>query len=55
MSQSLSYGEVKNDRNVKLEDILTTLDFSDIRYLVKVDLKSPVGLKEKTKTFHVDL
>ena len=51
MSQPKPYDEIKFDRNVKLEDILNTLDDSDIGYLVEVDIKYPRKMKEKTKNF----
>ena len=51
ISQPLPFEENKFDRNVWLEDIIKTLDDSDIGYFVKVDLKYPDGFKEKTKNF----
>ena len=51
MSEPLPYDEVKLDRHVKLEDILNTLDNSDIGYFIEVDLKYPDNIKEKTKKF----
>ena len=51
MSQLLLYDENKFDRNGKLEDILTTLDDSDIGYFAEVDLTYPDNKKEKTKNF----
>ena len=38
MSETLLYDEIKIDNNVKLEDILSTPDDSDIGYFVEVDL-----------------
>ena len=35
----------------KLDEILTTLDDSDIGYFVEVDLRYPYSIKEKTKNF----
>ena len=51
MSEYLLYDEIKFDRNVKLEDILNTPDYSDIGYFIEVDLKYPDNIKEKTKNF----
>ena len=51
MSESLPYDEIKFDNNVKLEDILSTPDDSDIGYFVEVDLKPLGKRKEKTKHF----
>ena len=51
MSESLSYDEIKFDKNVKLEDILNTPDDNDIGYFIEVDLKNPDNKKEKTKHF----
>ena len=39
MSEPLPYDEIKIDKNVKLEDMLNTLDDSDIGYFIEVDLK----------------
>ena len=49
MSQLFTYDEIKFDRNVPLEDILNTLDDSDIDYFIEVDLKNPNNIKEKQK------
>ena len=51
MSQSLTYNEIKFDKNVRLEDILSTPDNSDIGYFIEVDLKYPDKMKEKTEHF----
>ena len=51
MSEPLPYDEIKFDKNVKLEDILKTPDDSDIGYFIKVDLKYPDNIKQKTKYF----
>ena len=51
MSESLPYDEIKFDNDVKLDDILSTPDDSDIGYLIEVDLKYPNNIKEKTKNF----
>ena len=51
MSQPLLYDEIKFDKNVKLEDILTTPDDSGIGFFIEVDLTYPDNLKEKTKNF----
>ena len=51
MSEPLPYDEIKFVQNVELEDILNTLDDSDIGYFVEVDLKYSDNIKEKTKNF----
>ena len=51
MSQYLPYDEIKFNNTVKLEDILNTLDDSDIGYFIEVDLTYPDNIKEKTKNF----
>ena len=51
MSQPLLYDEIKLDRNVKLEEFLTSLDYSDIGYFIEVVLTYSDNIKEKTKTF----
>ena len=51
MSQTLPYDEVKCDRNVKLEEILSTPDDSDIGYFIEVDLTYPDRIEQKTKIF----
>ena len=51
MSEYLPNDEIKFDRSVKLEDILKTLDDSDIGYPVEVDLKYPDNKKFRTKNF----
>ena len=51
MSESLPYHEIKFDGNVKLEDILNTLDDSDIGYFIEVDSTYLVNIKEKTEIF----
>ena len=51
MSQPLPYDEIKFDKNVKLEDIISTADDSDIGYFIEVDLKYPDNIKEKTRNF----
>ena len=58
MSQMLHWDEIEMwhghpDLYIKwLEEILNTPDDSAIGYFVEVDLKYPVKIKEKTKTFH---
>ena len=49
MSEYLPYDETNFDRNVKLEDILSTPDDNDIGYFVEVDLKYPDNIKYETK------
>ena len=39
MSQTLLLDEIKFERNVCLEDVLNTLDDSEIGYVIEVDLK----------------
>ena len=51
MSQPLPYDGIKFDRSVKLEEILNTLDDSDIGYFIEADLNYPDNIKEKTKSF----
>ena len=51
MSESLPYDEIKFDRNVKLEKILSNSDDSEIGYFVEVDLRYPNNIKEKIKSF----
>ena len=41
MSQPLPYDEIKFDKTVRLEDIISTPDDSDIGYFVEVDMKNP--------------
>ena len=51
MSEPLPYDENEFDENVKLEDILNTLDDSDIGYFIEVDLKYPYNKKEERANF----
>ena len=51
MSQMLPYEEIKFDKNVKLEDILNTLNDSDVGHFVEIDLTSPDNTEGKTKKF----
>ena len=51
MSQMLLYDGINFDRNVKLKDILNTLDDSDIGYFNEDDLSYPDNIKEKTENF----
>ena len=51
MSQALPYDEIKFDKNVKLEEILNTPDYSDIGYFIEVDLNYPNNIKDETKNF----
>ena len=50
-SEYLPYDEIKFYNNVKLEDIVSTPDDSDIGYFNEVDLTYPDNIKEKTKHF----
>ena len=49
MSEPLPYDEIKFDKNVKLEDILSTTDDSDIGDFVEVDIKYPDNKKTEDK------
>ena len=51
MSQPLLYDEINFDQNVKLDDILNTLDDSDIGYFVEADLTYPDNIKDKARNF----
>ena len=51
MSQMLPYDEIKLEKDICLEEILNTLDDSEIGYFLEVDLKYPDDIKEKTKYF----
>ena len=53
MIQSLPYGEIKFDKDVKLEDILNTPDDSDMEYFIECDLINPDNIKEKTDSFPI--
>ena len=46
MSQLIPYDENKFDKNIKLKDILNTLDDSDIGYFLEVDLKYPDNINK---------
>ena len=49
MRESLPYDEIMFHKNVKFENIINTLDYSDVGYFVEVDSKFLDILKEKTK------
>ena len=53
MSEYLPYDEIKFDKNFTLEDILNTLDVSDISYFIEVDLKYPDYIRKIQKIFHL--
>ena len=53
MSQQLPYDEIELDKNVKLENVIITLDDSHIGYFIEVDLIYLDNIKEKTKHFHL--
>ena len=53
MGQPLLYDEIEIDKNAKLEEILKSPDDSDIGYFVKIDLRYPDYIKEKTKISHL--
>ena len=50
-SEPIPYDEITFNRDVNLEDILNTLDDSDIGYFIEVDLNYPDNIKEKTINF----
>ena len=52
MSEYLPNDEIKFDRNVEIEDILNTPDYSNIEYFIKVDMKYS-GNMEYKKNFHL--
>ena len=47
MIQSLTYGDIKFDKNIKLREILNTSDHFDFSDLLEVDINYPDGTKEK--------
>ena len=51
MSQSLPYADIKFESNIDIDTIIATADDSVIRYFVRVDLKYPDEIKDKTKNF----
>ena len=51
MSQPISYNESHIERNVCLNEILSTPDDNDIGYFVEVDSRYPYIIKQKTKYF----
>ena len=51
MSQLLPYDEVKFEKGICLEEILNTLDDSEIGYFLEIDLIYPDNIKEKTRNF----
>ena len=53
MSEPLPYDEIKFDNNIKLEDILTAPDDSDIGYFIELDLTYPNKKKRKQKISHL--
>ena len=53
MSQPVAYQKIKFGKIVKLEDILNTLDDSDIGNFIKVDLKYPDTIRRKTANFPI--
>ena len=53
MSQPLPYDKIEFDKNVKLEEILSTPDDSDIGYFIEVDLKCPDNIKKLQIIFHL--
>ena len=51
MSQTLLYDEIKFQKDICLQEVLNTPDENEIGYFLKVDLKYPDNIKEKTKNF----
>ena len=51
MSQPLPYDEFELDKNIRLKDMLSTPDDSDISSFIEVDLTYTYNIKEKTKNF----
>ena len=51
MSQPRPYDEIQFDKNIKLEDIVSTPDDSDIGYFIEIESKDPVDIKHKRKNF----
>ena len=51
MSQLLPFDEFKFDKNVKLEDILSTPDHNDIVYFLENDIEYPDNQKRKQRIF----
>ena len=51
MSQMLPYDEIKLEKHICLEELLTTPDNSEIGYFIEVDLRYLDNIKEKTKKF----
>ena len=51
MSQFLPYDETKFEKDICLEEILTTPDDNEIGYFLKVNLKYSDDIKQKTKFF----
>ena len=52
LKEKLPHGEIKFDRNIKLEDILNTPDDSDNGCFIEVDIKCPGNIK-KNKEFSI--
>ena len=52
MNGYLPYDEIKLDRNVKLQEILSITDDSDIGYFIEVDLKY-ADEKKESKQFSI--
>ena len=51
MIQHLPHEQIEIDKKVTFDETLFTPDDSDIEYFLKVDLKYPDNIKEKTKNF----
>ena len=51
MSHSLTYDEIKFDKEVKLEDISNIRNDTDSGFFVECDLSHPDKIKEETKVF----
>ena len=53
MSQPLPYGEIRDDSNIDLEELLNTPDDSDIDYFIEIDLSYTDNIKIKPKKLPV--
>ena len=51
MSQPLSYDGIKFENDIRLNEMLNTPKDNDIGYFLKVDLKYPYNIIQKTKQY----